>query len=173
MKFLKRLIFSVLISLVLYYCYDYLINNYLLYDRHFISHIDRYNEVHKEIEDRNEFYKEVYKMSPKCFYRRTNELVSFTISEKNISQNNNKLVAFFNEDLSKQIVVLKSGEIFFNLKSCDRFNCINLKGGGYHGDYVHFLSKDELILENTSSRKMIHTKKLNSWYYYVIWYSKG
>jgi len=78
----------------------------------------------------------------------------------------------FSEKLIESILILSEREILFQLKWCDRPNCIKDEKG-FHGFYTHYLSKDKIHFKKLSHTKLIDQKSFGEWTYYIVWSAKG
>lgn len=163
-----------LISLVglLYY---YLTENYLKFDRTYIDQIDKYESVYLKLKKSDlstlRFkYDDGYSMYPHA-----GVTLDFTI-EKDTSNflklNLPEIQNLFDENLIESIHILSNGEILFQLKYCDRPNCIN-DDKGFCGFYTHYLSRDQINFKKLPHTKLEDSKSFGRWNYYIVWGAKG
>lgn len=154
----------------------YLLEDYWKFDRFYINEIEQYEKVRNVLIGRKKYnYKAVFSDNVKAIHYMGNRNVSFTISEDDslfTKVNEPKIHQLFTEGLAERIIVLKSGAILFNLKWCDRANCIE-DSQGFHGFYVHLLTKDKIELEDTAYRQLVDMKQVDGWTYYIVFYRKG
>lgn len=173
---IKTLLILAIITILGCGIYYYLTEDYWKFDRFYTRNIDQFEEVNSFLKnDDTEKLKKECLNYPKVMHHSNSDEVDFTVSNDNLEFlkiNYPKIHSFLKAGLSEKIICLKSGSILFNLKWCDRPNCIK-ENGGFFGFYVHYLSKDKIDFENTDYTQLKDKKTFDDWTYYIVWYKKG
>lgn len=172
---IRRILFGLLCISIMFLTHDYIINNYFKFDRYYINQNEKYEVVHRRLKKysllklRN-FYNEPFSMFPSA-----GVYVDFTIESDNINflkKYEPQIYLLFKQRLVESIHVLNNGKILFQLKWCDRPNCIK-DNKGFHGFYTHYLSKDNVKFKFYSFTHLVDHKKFGEWNYYIVWCQKG
>lgn len=172
---LRKILIGILIISIMYLTHDYIINDYFKFDRHYTNQTEKYEVVHVKLKKstlqilRN-FYNNPFSMFPSA-----GVYVDFTIDSDSIDflkKHEPQIYLLFEERLVESIHVLHNGKILFQLKWCDRPNCIK-DNKGFHGFFTHYLSKDNVKFKYYSSTHLVDHKKFGEWNYYIVWTLKG
>lgn len=174
-RFFKYSLISLFLISLIGLAYYYLDGDYWKFDRTYINQIDKYESVYSKLKKSDLSRLRFEYDDRNSMYPHAGVTLDFTI-EKDTSDflklNEPEIQDLFDENLIESIHILSNGEILFQLKWCDRPNCIE-DNNGFFGFYTHYLSKDPINFKKLRHTKLEDSKSFGSWTYYIVWSAKG
>jgi hypothetical protein len=181
MKLNRNLLIKILLCISFVWLSYSIITDYLVFDRSFTGYVKELEAASEHFNDSNEIKSLIANCSLKpnhgAFHHWEDDSVLLTISIRNgecLKKSKPTIYSLLENEIINKIIVLKNGNILFRLKACARHYDCDDHYGGYHGDYVHFISKEPVFIpEHRWSKIKARRTFFNGWKYYVVWYAKG
>ena len=171
----KKILIGIVSLILIAITYYYITEDYWKFDRKYTSQINEFENAHlilkkSNLTDARNHFKNKSSMFPSAGV----DLV-FSIEKLNdnyIELNLPEIQKLFDNKLVTAIHILFKRRILFQLKWCDRPNCIKDRKG-FKGFFTHYLSKDKIHFKNLSYTHVVASKSFGEWTYYIVWCSKG
>lgn len=170
-RILKYSLIGLFIVSLIGLTYYYLIEDYWKFDRAYINQIEKYESVYSKLRTSSDLSSLRFKYDDNfSMYPHAGVTHDFSIKKDTsdyLKLHKPEIQNLFDENLIQSIHILSNGEILFQLKWCDRPNCIE-DNGGFFGFYTHYISKDSINFKKLRHTELVGSKSFGNWTYYIV-----